>query len=47
MPLSTPVAFIIFRRPEVTAKVFEQIRLAQPKQLFVIADGPRDRKSVV
>jgi hypothetical protein len=41
MSLSTPVAFIIFRRPEVTAKVFEQIRLAQPKKLFVIADGPR------
>lgn len=47
MPLSTPVAFIIFRRPEVTAKVFEQIRLAQPKQLFVIADGPRNEEEAL
>jgi hypothetical protein len=47
MSLSTPVAFIIFRRPEVTEKVFEQIRLAQPKQLFVIADGPRNEEEAL
>jgi hypothetical protein len=41
MSFTTPVVFIIFRRPEVTAKVFEAIRQAQPKKLFVIADGPR------
>jgi hypothetical protein len=44
MSCSTPVVFIIFSRPEVTAKVFEAIRQAQPKQLFVIADGPRADK---
>lgn len=42
MPLATPVIFIIFRRPDVTARVFEQIRRAQPQQLFIVADGPRN-----
>ena len=37
----TPIAFIIFNRPEFTRKVFNAIRVAQPQQLFVIADGPR------
>ncbi|MBW4516447.1 MAG: glycosyltransferase family 2 protein [Timaviella obliquedivisa GSE-PSE-MK23-08B] len=40
-PLRTPVALIIFKRPETTAKVLEMIRLARPSQLFVIADGAR------
>ena len=39
--LNTPVAFIIFNRPDLTQIVFNAIRQAQPKQLFVIADGPR------
>jgi hypothetical protein len=39
--LSTPVAFIIFNRPEQTVEVFSTIRSARPPQLFVIADGPR------
>jgi hypothetical protein len=39
--LSTPVAFIIFNRPDTTARVFEAIRQAKPPQLLVIADGPR------
>ena len=37
----TPVLFIIFNRPETTLLVFEQIKKAQPKYLFVAADGPR------
>lgn len=41
MSLKTPVAFIIFRRPEKTARVFEAIRAAEPGRLFIIADGPR------
>ncbi|MDB5244343.1 MAG: methyltransferase FkbM [Parcubacteria group bacterium] len=41
-PLTTPVAFIVFKRPEKTARVFEAIRQARPKQLFIIADGPRN-----
>ncbi|WP_248927690.1 glycosyltransferase family 2 protein [Paenibacillus hamazuiensis] len=39
--LTTPVALFIFKRPETTARVFEEIRKAQPQTLFVIADGPR------
>jgi len=37
----SPVAFIIFNRPEVTACVFAAIRAARPPVLFLIADGPR------
>ena len=39
--LRTSVAFIIFKRPDTTEKVFEAIRQAKPPKLFVIADGPR------
>ncbi|MDJ0798483.1 MAG: glycosyltransferase family 2 protein [Calothrix sp. MO_167.B12] len=39
--MKTPVAFIIFKRPDTTKKVFEAIRQAKPPKLFVIADGPR------
>jgi hypothetical protein len=39
--LSTPVAFLIFNRPDLTEIVFEAIAQAKPKKLFVIADGPR------
>lgn len=39
--LKTPVALIIFNRPDNTAKVFEAIRRARPEKLLVAADGPR------
>jgi hypothetical protein len=39
--LETPVALILFRRPERTARIFERIREARPRRLFLIADGPR------
>ena len=42
--ISTPVLFLIFNRPELTEKVFQKIQDAQPKYLFVAADGPRDNK---
>lgn len=41
MSISTPVAFLIFNRPDLTEIVFEAIAKAEPKQLFVVADGPR------
>jgi hypothetical protein len=41
MTIHTPVAFIIFNRPDVTERVFQAIRQAKPKKLLVIADGPR------
>jgi len=39
--LTTPVALIIFNRPETTARVFAEIARARPAKLLVIADGPR------
>jgi hypothetical protein len=39
--MRTPVAFIIFNRPELTERVFAAIARARPEKLFVIADGPR------
>lgn len=35
------VVFMIYRRPELTAKVFSRIVDVRPRKLFVIADGPR------
>ena len=35
------VLFLIFNRPDTTELVFEAIRNAKPKRLFVAADGPR------
>jgi len=37
----TPILLIVFNRPDATQRVFDAIRLAQPKRLFVAADGPR------
>jgi hypothetical protein len=39
--LKSPVAFIIFNRPDTTHRVFEEIRKARPPVLLVVADGPR------
>jgi hypothetical protein len=39
--MKTPVALIIFNRPDHTERVFEVIRQAKPPKLLVIADGPR------
>jgi acetyltransferase-like isoleucine patch superfamily enzyme len=39
---NTPVLFLIFNRLDTALKVFEQIRLTQPKQLFIAGDGGRN-----
>jgi len=39
--LKTPVAFIIFKRPQETERVFAEIRKVKPQKLLVVADGPR------
>lgn len=41
--ISTPVVFLVFNRPKLTARVLAQIRDARPPTLFVVADGPRER----
>jgi hypothetical protein len=39
--LKTPVAFIIFNRPDATERVFAEIVKAKPPKLLVIGDGAR------
>lgn len=39
--LSTPVALLLFNRPAQTARVFAEIAKARPRQLLIVADGPR------
>lgn len=43
--LTTPVAFLVFNRPDTTRMVFEEIRRARPPKLLVVADGPRADKA--
>ena len=38
-----PILFLIFNRPETTARVFAEIREWRPQRLYVAADGPRER----
>lgn len=42
MQISTPVAMFVFNRPELTARVFAEVRRAKPRQLLIVADGPRN-----
>lgn len=39
--LRTPVAFIIFNRPDTAARVLAEIAKAKPPKLLVVGDGPR------
>ncbi|MCH7499203.1 MAG: glycosyltransferase family 2 protein [Nitrospinae bacterium] len=39
--MNTPVAMIIFNRPDTTEQVFAEIARAKPPKLLVVADGPR------
>lgn len=41
MTFNTPILFLIFNRPELTKRVFEEIKKQKPKYLFIAADGPR------
>lgn len=40
--LEVPVVFCTFNRLECTKKVFEQIKIAKPKKLYLVSDGARD-----
>jgi len=40
--MTTPVLFLIHRRPRLTQKVFQAIREVRPPVLLVAADGPSD-----
>jgi hypothetical protein len=37
----TPILFLVFNRPDITARTFDEIRKAKPCRLYVAADGPR------
>jgi hypothetical protein len=39
--ITKPVLFMVFNRPDKTAKVFEQIRKAKPSKLYLSCDAPR------
>lgn len=41
-PITTPVLFLIFNRPDTTQRVFDEIKKTRPRVLFVSADGPRE-----
>ncbi len=44
MTFDVPILFLIFNRPDTTARVFENIRGIRPQKLFIAADGPRENK---
>jgi hypothetical protein len=41
---STPILFMVFNRPDLTMKVFEEIKKLKPAKLYISADGPRENK---
>lgn len=40
--MQTPVVLIVYKRPELARRTLECVAAAQPKELFVIADGPKE-----
>lgn len=42
--MKTPVVLIIYHRPQMTEKVIDSLREVKPSQIFVIADGPKDKE---
>ncbi len=42
--MNTPILFLTFNRPDKTARVFDAIKKAQPKKLYLASDGPRKTK---
>jgi len=43
MALRTPVVIVIYNRPHLARQVFEVVRLLKPSELFIVADGPKDK----
>jgi hypothetical protein len=39
--MHTPIAFLVFNRPDLTERVFAEIARVRPEKLLLIADGPR------
>ena len=45
--MNTPVAMFLFNRPELTARVFAEVRRARPSTLLLVADGPRSEQESI
>jgi len=43
--LDVPIALIFFTRTETLSRVFEKVKNAKPKKLFLIQDGPRNNNT--
>ena len=41
--MNTPVVFLVYKRPKHTERVLDAIRQARPKEIFVVADGPKNQ----
>lgn len=41
MAFDTPVALLVFNRPDLTRRVLTEIAKARPRRLLIVADGPR------
>jgi len=42
--IETPILFLVFNRPDVSKRVFEQIKLAKPRKLYIASDAARSNK---
>lgn len=42
--LNTSILFLVFNRLDTTKQVFQEIKKAKPRQLFIAADGPRTKE---
>ena len=38
----TPVAILIYRRPELVRGLIDRLRISRPKKIWIIADGPKE-----
>lgn len=43
--LETPMLFLIFNHPKLAQQVFNQIRIAKSKKLFITCDGSQKNNS--
>jgi FkbM family methyltransferase len=42
--IKTPIVFLVYKRIEETSKSLDAIKKVKPKELFIVADGPKDPK---
>lgn len=42
MQFQTPILLLVFNRPELTKRLLKSLEQVKPKNIFVVADGPRE-----